>query len=68
MNTLNNLRAEWIEVRTSLGRHIAHLEAGNEVHPIGQDAGIATKELVERLKRYRLEVGAWLAQLPSEAE
>jgi hypothetical protein len=34
MNTLDNLRAEWIETRRSLGAHIAYLEAGNKIHPI----------------------------------
>jgi hypothetical protein len=37
MNTLDNLRAEWIDTRRSLGAHIAYLEAGNKIHPIDQD-------------------------------
>src|SRR4051812_43096531 len=60
MNTLDDLRAEWIEVRRSLGRHIAHLEAGNPIHPIGQDPDKATAELLIRLKQYRAEVESWL--------
>jgi hypothetical protein len=67
MNTLDDLRAEWIEVRKGLARHIAHLEAGNKIHPIDQDADRATAELLERLKRYRAEVEEWLVHLPSEA-
>ena len=66
MNTLDDLRAEWIEVRKSLGRHIAHLEAGNPIHPIGQDPDKATAELLIRLKQYRAEVESWLVELPSE--
>lgn len=66
MNILDNLRAEWIETRKNLGRHIAELEAGNKIHPIDQDADKATAELLEKLKHYRGEVGHWLAQLPSE--
>jgi len=67
MNTLDDLRAEWIELRTSLSRHIAYLEAGNAIHPIGQDPQQATAELVQRLKQYRAEVQSWLVHLPSEA-
>jgi hypothetical protein len=29
MNILDDLRAEWIAIRKSLGDHIAYLEAGN---------------------------------------
>ena len=56
MNTLDDLRAEWIELRTSLSGHIAYLEAGNTIHPIGQDPQQATAEFVQRLKQYRAEV------------
>jgi hypothetical protein len=66
MNFLDDLRAEWIAIRRSLGDHIAYLEAGNKVHPIDQDPDLATAEFVERLKQYRLEVESWLANLPSE--
>jgi hypothetical protein len=66
MNTLDNLRAEWIETRRRLGSHIAHLEAGNKIHPIDQDADKATAEFLTRLKRYRSDVEGWLSQLPSE--
>jgi hypothetical protein len=31
MNILDDLRAEWIAVRKSLGDRIAYLEAGNKV-------------------------------------
>ncbi len=69
MNTLNDLRAEWIEVRRSLGLHIAHLEAGGKIHPFDQeDPDRATSELLERLKHYHSEVETWLLHLPSEAE
>jgi hypothetical protein len=34
MNFLDDLRAEWIAIRKSLGDHIAYLEAGNKIHPI----------------------------------
>ena len=37
MNFLDDLRAEWIAIRKSLGDHIAYLEAGNKIHPIDQD-------------------------------
>ena len=30
MNVLDDLRAEWIAIRKSLGDHIAYLEAGNK--------------------------------------
>ncbi len=68
MNTLDDLRAEWIEIRKSLTQHIAYLEAGNKIHPIDQDADEATAEFLERLKRYRSEVEEWLVSLPSEAQ
>ena len=68
MNILDDLRAEWIAMRKSLGDHIAHLEAGNKIHPIDQDANEATIELVARLKKYRLEVEGWLVHLPSQGE
>jgi hypothetical protein len=68
MNTLNDLRAEWIETRRSLGRHIVDLENGTKIHPIDQDSTQATIELLERLKRYRAEVESWLLHLPTEAE
>ncbi len=68
MNTLDDLRAEWITVRRSLGSHIAYLEAGNRIRPIDQDADQATAELLERLKQYRSQVEGWLAHLPTEAE
>ena len=42
MNILDDLRAEWIAIRKSLGDHIAYLEAGNKIHPIGQDPDEAT--------------------------
>jgi hypothetical protein len=66
MNTLDNLRAEWIDTRRSLGAHIAYLEAGNKIHPIDQDSDEATAEFLKRLKRYRSEVEGWLSELPSE--
>ena len=66
MNTLDDLRAEWIEIRKSLGRHITHLEAGNKIHPLDQDSDEATTELLGRLKQYRLEVEGWLIHLPTE--
>jgi hypothetical protein len=68
MNTLDDLRAEWIAIRKSLGDHIAYLEAGNKIHPIGQDSDKSTAEFVGRLKQYRLEVESWLVHLPTEAE
>jgi hypothetical protein len=68
MNILDDLRAEWIAVRKSLGDHIAYLEAGNKIHPIGQDSDEATMELLDRLKHYRSEVQGWLVQLPIEGE
>ena len=68
MNILDDLRAEWIAMRKSLGDHIAYLEAGNKIHPIDQEADEATTELVARLKQYRLEVEGWLVQLPTEGE
>jgi hypothetical protein len=68
MNILDDLRAEWIAMRKSLGDHIAYLEAGNKIHPINQEADEATTEFVARLKQYRLEVEGWLAQLPTEGE
>ena len=37
MNFLDDLRAEWIAMRKSLGEHIAYLEVGNKIHPIDQD-------------------------------
>lgn len=67
MNTLDDLRAEWIAVRKSLSSHITYLEAGNKIHPIDQDADKATAEFLGRLKRYRLDVEGWLVHLPTEA-
>jgi hypothetical protein len=68
MNTLDKVRAEWIELRKSLATHIAYFEAGNKIQPIGQNADEATAEFLKRLKQYHSEVQTWLAQLPSEAE
>ena len=68
MNTLDDLRAEWIELRRSLSRHIADLEAGNIIRPIGQDPEEATIEFVQRLKQYRAEVESWLVHLPTQAD
>jgi hypothetical protein len=68
MNILDDLRAEWIAVRKSLGDHISFLEAGNKIHPIGQDSDEATTELLGRLKQYRSEVQGWLVRLPSGSE
>jgi hypothetical protein len=56
MNILDDLRAEWIAMRKSLGDHIAYLEAGNKIHPIDQDPNEATIEFVGRLKQYRSDV------------
>ena len=67
MNILDDLRAEWIAIRKSLGEHIAHLEAGNKIHPIGQNPDEATVELLGRLKQYRSDVQGWLVHLPSES-
>ncbi len=68
MNTLDDLRADWIEIRKSLGRHIAYFEAGNKIHPIGQDSNKATEEFLARLRQCRSEVESWLAHFQSEAE
>ncbi len=68
MNNLDDLRAEWIELRKSLSRHIAEFEAGERIRPIGQEPGKATEELLIRLRQYRSDVESWLAALPSEAE
>ena len=66
MNILDNLRAEWIATRKSLAVHIAYFEAGNKIHPAGQDADEATAEFLKRLRQYHAEVQVWLKQLPSE--
>jgi hypothetical protein len=66
MNILDDLRAEWIAMRKSLGDHIACLEAGNTIHPIDQDPDEATTEFLGRLKQYRSEVEGWLVHLPSQ--
>ena len=68
MNFLDDLRAEWIAIRKSLGDHIAYLEAGNRIHPIDQDPNEATTEFLERLRHYRSEVEGWLIHLPSQGE
>ena len=68
MNVLDDLRAEWIAIRKSLGDHIAYLEAGNKIDPIDQDPNDATIELLERLRQYRSEVKCWLVHLPSQGE
>ena len=68
MNVLDDLRAEWIAIRKSLGDHIAYLEAGNKIHPIDQDPDEATAAFVVRLKQYRSEVEGWLFRLPSQPE
>jgi hypothetical protein len=68
MNILDDLRAEWIAIRKSLGDHIAYLAAGNKIHPIGQDPDDATPEFLVRLKQYRSEVQGWLVHLPTEGE
>ena len=68
MNILDDLRAEWIAIRKSLGDHIAYLEAGNKIHPIGQSHDEATAEFLVQSKRYRSEVQGWLVHLPSERE
>ena len=63
MNFLDDLRAEWIAIRKSLGDHIAYLEAGNKIHPIDRDPNEATTEFLARLKHYRSEVEGWLVHL-----
>ena len=68
MNFLDDLRAEWIAIRKSLGDHIAYLEAGNKIHPIDRDPNEATTEFLARLKQYRSEVEGWLVHLPSQGE
>ena len=68
MNFLDDLRAEWIAIRKSLGDRIAYLEAGNKIHPIDQDPNEATTEFLGRLKQYRSEVEGWLIHLPSQGE
>lgn len=68
MNTLDDLRADWIEIRKSLGRHIAYFEAGKRIHPSGQDPDKATEEFLARLRQSRSEVESWLAHFQSEAE
>ena len=66
MDVLDDLRAEWIAIRRSLGDHIALSEAGNKIHPIDQDPDEATAEFLGRLKQYRSEVEGWLVHLPSQ--
>ena len=68
MNFLDDLRAEWIAIRKSLGDHIAYLEAGNKIHPIDRDPNEATTEFLARLKHYRSEVEGWLVHLSSQGE
>jgi hypothetical protein len=63
MNFLDDLRAEWIAIRKSLGDHIAY-----RIHPIDQDPNEATTEFLERLRQYRSEVEGWLIHLPSQGE
>ena len=60
MNFLDDIRAEWIAMRKSLGEHIAYLEAGNKIHPIDRDPNEATTEFLGRLKQYRSDVRAGL--------
>ncbi len=67
MNILDDLRAEWIETRRNLSRHIAYLEAGNKVRPIDRDPDKATAELLELLKQHRSQVEEWLVRLPAGA-
>ena len=68
MNFHDDLRAEWIAIRKSLGDHITYLEAGNRLHPIDRDPNEATTECLERLRQYRSEVEGWLIHLPSQGE
>jgi hypothetical protein len=68
MNVLDDLRAEWIAIRKSLGNHIVYLESGNKIYPIDQNPDEATREFLGRLKQYRSEVERWLLHLPSQGE
>ena len=65
-NILDDLRTEWIAM--SPGDHMAYLEAGNKIHPIGQNPDKATAELLGRLKQNGSEVQGWLVHLPSESK
>jgi hypothetical protein len=67
MNTLDDLRADWIRTRKTLAVHIEYLESGKKVHPIDQDPDVATAELLTKLREYHAEIQTWLAQLPTEA-
>ena len=65
MNVLDDLRAEWIAIRKSLGDHKPTLRPADKIHPIDQDSNEVTIEFVGRLKQYRSEVEGWLMHLPS---
>ncbi|WP_158803403.1 hypothetical protein [Acidisoma sp. L85] len=67
MNTLDDLRADWIRTRKTLSVHIGYLESGRKIYPIDQDPDAASAELLSKLRDYHAEVQQWLAQLPSQA-
>jgi hypothetical protein len=67
MNTLDDLRADWIRTRKTLSLHIEYLESGKKIYSIDQDPDAASAELLSKLREYYGEVQNWLAQLPSQA-
>jgi hypothetical protein len=67
MNTLDDLRADWIRTRKTLSVHIEYLESGKRIYPIDQDPEVATTELLRKLREYHAQIQNWLAQLPTQA-
>jgi hypothetical protein len=51
MNTLDDLRADWIRTRKTLSVHIGYLESGKKIYPIDQDRDAASAEFAEQAKR-----------------
>ena len=68
INTHDNFRADWIEIRKSLGRHIAYFEAGNKIHPRAQGPDKVMEEFLARMRQCRFEAKSWLAHFQSKAE
>jgi|NGEPerStandDraft_6_1074524.scaffolds.fasta_scaffold551148_2 hypothetical protein len=60
--TIEDLRRQWREAISDYDRTIAHLEEGNLIHPLGEDAVRATEIWLGHLRNWREELENLLVQ------
>jgi hypothetical protein len=65
MVTLDDLVANWIEMRATIKQQLEHFKSGNKMRVPGMDSEEATVEAVDRLEKCLAEIETLLRHYPA---